>query len=101
MLPSVMGGACAEAGHHLLPFGQLLLDDIAGVGVGAMILGECPQVALAAGLLTGYQVVVDEVGSKHLIHGVYIAVSVRLQEAADQGFVLLDRHASLLLVASH
>jgi hypothetical protein len=54
----------------LLPFGQLLLDDIAGVGVGGMKLGESPQVALAGGLLAGYQVVVDEVGGEHLLQGV-------------------------------
>jgi hypothetical protein len=35
-----------------------------------MKLGESPQVALAGGLLAGYQVVVDEVGSEHLIHGI-------------------------------
>src|SRR5215210_7850613 len=38
-LTSVMGGAYGEGSHHLVPFGQLLLDDIAGVGVGSMILG--------------------------------------------------------------
>src|SRR5215208_1828931 len=38
-LTSVMGGACGEGSHHLVSFGQLLLDDIAGVGVGSMILG--------------------------------------------------------------
>src|SRR5215213_2110312 len=69
-LASVMGGAYGEGSHHLLPFGQLLLDDVAGVGVGSMKLGECPQVALAAGPLAWYQVVVDEVGSKHLLHSV-------------------------------
>src|SRR5215216_3537477 len=69
-LASVMGRAYGEGSHNLLPFGQLLLDVIAGVGVGSMKLGECPQVALAAGPLAGYQVVVDEVGSKHLLHGV-------------------------------
>src|SRR5215208_957675 len=69
-LASVMGRAYGEGSHHLLPFGQLLLDDIAGVGVGSMILGECPQVALAVGPLAGYQVVVEEVGSKHLLHSV-------------------------------
>src|SRR5215208_4121710 len=69
-LASVMDRAYGEGSHHLFPFGQLLLDDIAGVGVASMKLGECPQVALAAGPLAGYQVVVDEVGSKHLLHGV-------------------------------
>src|SRR5215211_2087451 len=39
-LTSVMGGACGEGSHHLVPFGQLLLDDIAGVGVSSMKLGE-------------------------------------------------------------
>src|SRR5829696_4887467 len=38
-LASVMGGACGEGSHHLVPFGQLLLDDIAVVGVGSMIFG--------------------------------------------------------------
>src|SRR5215204_2383543 len=52
-LSSVMDRACGEGSHHLLPFGQLLLDDIAGVGVGSMILGVCPQVAFAAGPLAG------------------------------------------------
>src|SRR5215217_5395700 len=47
-LASVMGRAYGEGSHHLVPFGQLLLDDISGVGVGGMILGECPQVALAS-----------------------------------------------------
>src|SRR5215211_7049553 len=37
-LPSVMDRACDEGSHHLVPFGQLLLDDIAGVGVGGMKL---------------------------------------------------------------
>src|SRR5215210_5372059 len=69
-LASVMGGAYGEGSHHLLPFGQLLLDDVAGVGVGGMILGECPQVTLTAGLLARHQVVVDEVGGKHLIQGI-------------------------------
>src|SRR3712207_4931994 len=32
-LTSVMGGACGEGSHHLVAFGQLLLDDIAGVRV--------------------------------------------------------------------
>src|SRR5215211_2706797 len=44
-LASVMDGACGEGSHHLVCFGQLLVDDIAGVGVGGMILGVCPQVA--------------------------------------------------------
>src|ERR671921_2994722 len=48
-LASVMDSACGEGSHHLVPFGQLLLDHIAGVGVGTMILGVCPQVAFAAG----------------------------------------------------
>src|SRR5215210_3120695 len=39
-LSSVMDSACGEGGHHLVAFGQLLLDDIAGMGVGSMILGE-------------------------------------------------------------
>jgi hypothetical protein len=65
-----MGRAYGEGSHHLLPFCKLLLDVIAGVGVGTMKLGESPQVALAGGLLAGYQVVVDEVGSEHLIHGI-------------------------------
>src|SRR5215204_5522261 len=69
-LSSVMGRAYGEGSHHLVPFGQLLVDEVAGVGVGAMILGESPQVALAGGLLAGYQVVVDEVGGQHLIHGI-------------------------------
>src|SRR5215207_8914400 len=53
-LTSVMGRAYGEGSHNLLPFGQLLLDDVAGVGVGGMKLGESPQVALAGGLLAGY-----------------------------------------------
>src|SRR5215203_7463116 len=52
-LSSVMGSACGEGSHHLVPFGQLLVDEVAGVGVGAMILGVCPQVAFAAGPLAG------------------------------------------------
>src|SRR5687767_4223431 len=52
-LASVMDRACGEGSHHLIPFGQLLLDDVAGVGVGSMILGVCPQVAFAAGPLAG------------------------------------------------
>src|ERR671910_2822471 len=52
-LASVMDSACGEGSHHLVPFGQLLLDHIAGVGVGTMILGVCPQVAFAAGPLAG------------------------------------------------
>src|ERR671921_1207107 len=69
-LTSVMGRAYGEGSNHLLPFCQLLLDDVAGVGEGGMKLGQSPQVALAGGLLAGYQVVVDEVGSEHLIHGI-------------------------------
>src|SRR5215204_2322016 len=92
-----MGGAGAEAGHHLVPLSNLLLDDVAGVGVGGMKLVECPQVALAAGLFAGYQVMVDEVGSEHFLYGVQVALSVGFQKAADQGLVLLYRHASLLL----
>src|SRR5215208_3727033 len=46
-LASVMGGACGEGSHHLVAFGQLLVDDIAGVRVGGVILGVCPQVAFA------------------------------------------------------
>jgi hypothetical protein len=38
-LASVMGRAYGEGSHHLVPFGQLLLDDIVVVGVGSMILG--------------------------------------------------------------
>src|SRR5919112_6092795 len=38
-LSSVMDSACGEGSHHLLPFGQLLVDDIAGVRVGGVILG--------------------------------------------------------------
>src|SRR5215204_2809747 len=38
-LTLVMGGACGEGSHHLVPFCQLLLDYIAGVGVGGMIQG--------------------------------------------------------------
>src|SRR5215210_8220736 len=48
-LASVMGRAYGEGSYHLVPFGQLLLDVIVGVGVGSMKLGECPQVDLAAG----------------------------------------------------
>src|SRR5215213_9766824 len=92
-----MGGAGAEAGHHLVPLSNLLLDDVAGVGVGGMKLVECPQVALAAGLFAGYQVMVDEVGSEHFLYGVQVALSVGFQKAADQGLVLLYRHTSLLL----
>src|SRR5919112_6836789 len=47
--PSVMGRAYGEGSHHLVPFGQLLLDVIASVGVGGMKLGQKPQVVLAAG----------------------------------------------------
>ena len=31
---------CGEGSEHLVAFGQLLLDDIAGVGVGSMKRGE-------------------------------------------------------------
>src|ERR671911_860095 len=41
-LASVMDSACGEGSHHLVPFGQLLLDDVAGVGGGSRILRVCP-----------------------------------------------------------
>ena len=35
----VMDRALCEACHHLVPFGHLLLDDVADVGEGCMIAG--------------------------------------------------------------
>src|SRR5215217_2958326 len=71
-----MGGACGEGSHHLLPFGQLLLDDIAGVG---------------------------EVWGEHLLHSIQVALSVRFQEAPNQGFIVLflRRHSSYLLLLAN
>src|SRR5918998_277294 len=66
-LPPVMGGSCGEAGDHLVPLSNLLLDVIAAVGEGGMIVSVPPQVILAVGLVAGREVMVDQVGGQHLL----------------------------------
>src|ERR671916_431559 len=66
-LPAVMGGPCGEAGDHLVPFSNLLLDLIAVVGDGGMIVSVPPQVILAVGLVARRKVMVVEVGCQHLL----------------------------------
>src|SRR5215210_1432925 len=69
-LSSVMGRPYGEDGHHLVPRGHLLLDNVAGVRKGGMKLGERLQVASEVWLLARKQIVVDEVGGQHLLQGV-------------------------------
>ena len=62
-----MGTPKAEAAYHSAAFGcHLLNDDVLEVGVGGMILGNCPQKALAPWLLSGAQVMVEYAGGEKL-----------------------------------
>src|SRR5215208_31288 len=92
-LPQVVGGVHDEAGHHLLVPSYLVLDDQAPFGEGGLIGRDPPQVILAIGILTGKQsIMVDEVGSYHLVHCDQVPVDSCLQETAGQCHVLLCRH---------
>jgi hypothetical protein len=44
---------------------------------------------------------INEVGSHHLSNRVQVSLGLRFEETADQGFVLFDRHGSLLLLLAN
>src|SRR5215217_7355256 len=92
-LPSIVGGVHDEAGHHLVVPCYLVLDDQAALGEGGLISSDPSQVILAIGFLTGKQsIMVDEVGSQHLVHCVQGTADSCLHETAGQCHVLLCRH---------
>jgi hypothetical protein len=92
VLRSILGAAPGDAGHDLVASGYLVLDDVAKIGEGGVLLGDPLLVALAARLLAGKQAMIDELGGEQLVYRVRVSLGHRLPEAADQGFVLFGRH---------
>src|SRR5829696_3493142 len=88
-MPTIVDATSRPACHHLIVFGDLILDDVADVGEGTLFFGNHPQVALAVRLLAGPQVVIDKVGGHHLLHCVQVSLFLCLQEAAHQYLVPL------------
>src|SRR5918995_678316 len=101
VLPPIVDAAPGEAGDDLVAFGYLVLDDGTNIREGSVLFGHLPLVALAAGLLTGEQAMIDEVGSEQFVYRVQVCPGYRLPKAAHQGLVLLflRRHESFLLLA--
>src|ERR671912_213504 len=115
-LLSIVGGAPADAAHHLVCFGYLLLEHEAGVGKGGMILEGRPLETFTVELLGGKHPhgcasgarslgrglvsVAEEVGSKHLVQRVHVQLTSCLEQTAYQGLVVfsLRRHSSFLLL---
>src|SRR5215218_3337089 len=96
-LPSIVDCVHEEAGNHLVVPGYLVLDDQAALGEGGLISRDPPQVILAIGFLAGKQsIMVDEVGSQHLVRSLQVPLDPCFPEAADQSLVLLflRRHRS-------
>ena len=77
--------------YHLVPFGYLILDGEAGVGVSGTIHGHVLLHALRTAHLTGDGgIVEDVVGGEELVRQFQFSASEDLlQKAADNGLVLL------------
>src|SRR5215216_1317882 len=73
ILPSVVNATSPPAGHHLVPFGDLILDDVADVGERDLFLGELSQVALAMVGLFFRPFMLDEVSGHQRFHRVYLS----------------------------
>ena len=65
--PSIVDVAPGDAGHDLVTFGYLILDDRANVREGNVFLGDLLLVALATRLLAGKRATVDEVRGEKLV----------------------------------
>jgi hypothetical protein len=59
--------APGDAGHDLVTFGQLVLDDEANIRESCDLLGDLLLVALAARHLAGKQAVIDEVRGEQFV----------------------------------
>src|SRR5215210_8601797 len=78
-----------EPAHYPVVRRHLILDDVAQLGEGPMVLGHRPLVAFAIRILTGKQAAVDEVICQYLIQGVQIPLALRLEEAPHQSHIFL------------
>src|SRR5919107_1485830 len=89
-----VGGVSPKARHHLVPFGDLILDGVGYVGEGAAehddeLLGALKP----AHLLWGTRIVEDVLGLEDLIHQVQVsAIEDLVEVTANDGFVYF-RHA--------
>src|SRR5215218_1177408 len=94
---ALLDAALRVLGDDLVTLGDLLLDGEAGDREGLEVLRYRALVALAIGLLSGHQAVVDEVGGRQLVYDIKVSFGHGLlQEAADDGLVLFPRDAYLL-----
>jgi hypothetical protein len=63
VLPPIVDATSHPACHHLIVFGDLILDDVADVGEGGLFLGNYPQVALAVVRFLVSGMMIDKVGA--------------------------------------
>jgi hypothetical protein len=59
----IVDATSRRAGHHLILFGDLIVDDVADVGEGTLFFGNYPQVALAVVRFLVSGMMIDEVGA--------------------------------------
>src|SRR5215208_2993396 len=87
-----MKSALPDPGDDRVALGHLLLDGKAG-GSPAFEDGRHRALEVLAGrTLAGHQTAVDEVGAEKLVYDIEVPSDELLQEAANEGFVLLYRH---------
>src|SRR5919112_4494139 len=76
-----VGGVRPKARHHLVPFGDLILDGVSDVGKGAAEHADVPLSTLEpAHLLWGSGIVEDVLGPEDLVHQVQVSAIEDLSE---------------------
>jgi hypothetical protein len=67
VLPPIVDAAPGDAGHDLVTFGYLVLDNASNVGEGGVLPGHLLLVAFSARFLALQQAVIDEVGGEMFV----------------------------------